>query len=165
MEAYAGLLNPHRFSTPIMTSLYLIQDWKVLQKCSANSGLQFFMCEIHPDILEPQMKTLPPLCHQQSSHKSYKREPMEVTAWWIADSDETATANTERVGMLKGNPAAVTPLRNEGSPMKATVRVNRNIAESCVVAASFYVSPRRNAMLPADGLTPMNFGFALVPWM
>ena len=67
--------------------------------------------------------------------------------------------------MLKGNPAAVTPLRNEGSPMKATVRVNRNIAESCVVAASFYVSPRRNAMLPADGLTPMNFGFALVPWM
>lgn len=66
--------------------------------------LAIFLCEIHPDILQPQMKALPPLCHQQSPHKSYKREPMEVTAWWIADSDETPTANMDRVGMLKGNP-------------------------------------------------------------
>ena len=43
--------------------------------------------------------------------------------------------------MLKGNPDAVTPLRNEGSPMKATVRVTPIIAESCVVAASFDLFP------------------------
>lgn len=161
MQAFQTLTGSVHLSWLHCTSFRTEKSFRNAQPIQACN----FLCVKFTDILEPQMKTLPPLCHQQSPHKSYKREPMEVTAWWIADSDETATANTERVGMLKGNPAAVTPLRNEGSPMKATVRVNRNIAESCVVAASFYVSPRRNAMLPADGLTPMNFGFALVPWM